>query len=187
MKYLADMGMSFNVRKCVYATTSRIYSIMVLLDPNNAGTVWICLMAKSTVPYLDLRLDPKGMAPMKEKQVRCEALMRQCKNNPGPAWVPHEVMATVVGGIVRYAVSYLLDTEADVVQLNAARKTAARRFENLPKDLSNVAVRSSKELKLAHIGVLCRDSVVVSVAQLTHHRSAVIKGELRALLDNLHT
>ena len=34
---------------------------------------------------------------------------------------------------------------------------------------------------------LCRDSVVVTMAQLTHHRSAVIKGELRALLDVLHT
>ena len=57
----------------------------------------------------------------------------------------------------------------------------------LPKDLSNLVVRSGKGLKLVDIRVLCRDSMVVTVAQLTHHRLAVIKGELRALLDNLHT
>ena len=50
--------MSLNVRKCAYATTARISSIMVHLDPNNAVTLWVCLVAKSTVPYLSLRLDP---------------------------------------------------------------------------------------------------------------------------------
>ena len=41
---------------------------------------------------------------MKEKHVlRCEALLGWYKNRLGPASVPHEVMAAVVGGIVRYA------------------------------------------------------------------------------------
>ena len=101
--------------------------------------------------------------------------------------MPHEVMAPVVGGIVRYAAPYLSDTAAEVVRLNAAIKTAALQFENLPKDLSNVVVRSGKRLKLADIRVMCRYSVEVMVAQLTHHHSAVIKGELRALLADLLT
>ena len=73
------------------------------------------------------------------------------------------------------------------MRLNAAIKAAALQFENLPKDLSNVAVRSGKGLKWADIPGLCRDIVVVTLAQLTHHRSAVITGELRAMLDDLHT
>ena len=57
----------------------------------------------------------------------------------------------------------------------------------MPKDLSNVVVWSGKGLKLVDIRVLCCDSVVVTLAQLTHHRSAVIKGEWRPLLDDLRT
>ena len=144
-------------------------------------------MAQSTVPYLGLRLDTKGMASMKEKHVLCcEALVGWCKNTLGPASVPHEVMAAVVGGIVRYAAPYLSDVAAEVVRLNAAIKTAALQFENLPKNLSNVVVRFGKGLRLADVRVLCRDSVVATVAQVMHHRSAVIKGELQALLDELH-
>ena len=76
---LADMGMSIKVGKCGYTTTTRVPSIMVHLSPNNAVTPWACLVAKSTVPYLGLRLDPKGMASMKEKHVlRCP---------PGTAWL----------------------------------------------------------------------------------------------------
>ena len=100
--------------------------------------------------------------------------------------VPHEVMAAVVGGMVRYAAPHLSDTVAEIVRLNAAIKIAALQFENLPKDLSNIVVQYGKGLKLADIRVLCRDSVVATIAQLTHHRSAVVKGELQALLDNLH-
>ena len=75
-QYLTDMGVSLNVRKCVYATTAHIPSIMMHLNPNDAATPWVCLEAKSTVPYLGLRLDPTGMASMKEKHVlRCEALV----------------------------------------------------------------------------------------------------------------
>ena len=54
--------------------------------------------------------------------------------------------------------------------------TCILQFEKLPKDLSNVAVRSRKALNLAHILVLCRDSVVVTLAQLTHPCSALVKG-----------
>ena len=50
------------------------------------------------------------------------------------------------------------------MRLNAAIKTAALHFENPPKDLSNVVVRSGNALKLADIRVLCRDSVVVVLA-----------------------
>ena len=66
-----------------------------------------------------------------------------------------------------------------------SRLRAALQFENLPKDPSNVAVRAGKGLKWADIRVLYRDSVIVTPAQLTHHRSAVIKGELRAMLHDL--
>ena len=80
-KYLADMGMSLNVRTCAYATTARISSIMVHLDPSNAVTLWVFPMAKKTVPYLGLGLDPKGIPSMKKKHVlRCEALLGWCKN-----------------------------------------------------------------------------------------------------------
>ena len=73
---------------------------------------------------------------MKQKHVlRCEALLGWCKNTLGPESVPHEVMAAMVGGIV-----HVSDTAEGVVKLNAAIKTAALQFENLPKDLSNVAV-----------------------------------------------
>ena len=125
-RYLAEMDMSLNVGNCAYATTTHMPSIMVNLEPNNAVTTWVCLMAKSTVPYLGLRLGPKGMASMKAKHVlRCEALVGWCKNTLGPASVPHVVMAAVVGGIVRYAAPYLSDTADEVVRLNAAIKTAA--------------------------------------------------------------
>ena len=118
MQYLADMGLSLNVGKCVYATTKCIRSIMVHLDRNNAVTPWVCLMAKRTVPYMGLRLDPKGTASMKERHVlRCEAPLVWCENTLGPASVPHEVMAMVVGGIVRYTAPYLSDTVEEVVRI----------------------------------------------------------------------
>ena len=162
-QYLANMGMPLNVSKCLYATIARVPLIMVCLHPNNAATPWVCVEAKSTVLHLGLRLDPKGMAYMKEKHVRCcEALLGSCKNTLGPASV-HEVMAAVVGGIVRYAAPYLSDTAEAVVKLNVAIKTAALQFEHLPKDVSNVAVRSGNGLKLADVQVPCHDSVVVSL------------------------
>ena len=117
-EYLADMGMSLNVGKSAYATTTRVPSIIVHLSPNNAVTPWVCLVGKSNVPYLGLRLDPKGMASMKEKHVlRCEALVDWCKNILGPLSVPHKVMAAVVGGLVRYAAPYLSDAAEKVVRL----------------------------------------------------------------------
>ena len=153
-----------------------------------AVTLWVYLIAKSISPYLGLRLGPQGMVSMKEKHVlRCEALLGWWKNTLGPVSVPHALIAVMVGGIVRCATPYLSDTAEEVVRLNAAIKIAALQFENLPNDLSNVVVRFGTGLKLADIRVLCPDSVVVAVAQLTHHRSAVIKGELRTLLDELQT
>ena len=187
-QYLADMGMSLNVGNCACATTTFVPSIMVHPSPNNVVTPWVCLVAKSIVLYVGLRLDPKGMASMNEKHVlRREALLGGCKNTLWPVSVPLEVMAAVVSDIVRYAAPYLSDTAEGVVRLNAAIKTAALQFENLPKDLSNEVVRYDKGLKLAVVRVLCHDSVVVTLARITHHRSAVINGELRALLDDLHT
>ena len=182
-QYLTDMGMSLNVNKCAYANTARIPSIMVCLNPGNAAAPWVCLRAKGTVPYMGLRLDPRGIASMKEKHVlRCEALLGWCKNTLGPASVPHEVMAAVVGGIVRYAAPYLSNMAEAVVKLNAAIKAVALQFEKLPKDLSNVAVRCGHGLRLADVQVMCRDSVVATLAQLTHHRSATVRTELRAML-----
>ena len=186
-RYLTDMGMSLNVDKCAYANTARIHSIMVYLNPGDTAAPLVCLRAKGTVPYLGLRLDPRGMATMKEKHVlRCEALLGWCKNTLGPASVPHEVMAAVVGGIVRYAAPYLSDTAEAVIKLNTAIKAAALQFEKLPKDLSNVAVRSGHGLRLADVQVICRDSVVATMAQLTHHRSMTVRDELRAMLRDMH-
>ena len=75
-QYLTDMGMSLNVRKCAYTTTARIPSVMVYLNPNNVATPWVCLQAKSTMPYLSLRLDKRGMGSKKEKDVLgCKALV----------------------------------------------------------------------------------------------------------------
>ena len=97
-----------------------------------------------------------------------------------------EVMAAVVGGIVRYAAPYLSDTAEAVMKLNAAIKAAALQFEKLPKDLSNVAVRSGHGFRLADVQVICRDSVVGTMAQLTHHRSTTVRDELRAMLRDIH-
>ena len=186
-RYLTDMGMSLNVGKCAYANTARIHSIMVYLNPGDTAAPWVCLRAKGTVPYLGLRLDPRGMATMKEKHVlRCEAFLGRCKNTLGPASVPHEVMAAVVGGIVRYAAPYLFDTAEAVIKLNTAIKAAALQFEKLPKDLSNVAVRSGHGLRLADVQVICRDSVVATMAQLTHHKSTTVRDKLRAMLRDMH-
>ena len=186
-QYLTDMGMSLNVNKCAYANVVCIPSIMVCLNPGNTAAPRVCLRAKGTVPYWGLRLDPRGVASMKEKHVlRCEALLGWCKNTLGPASVPHEVMAAVVGGFVRYAAPYLSDTAEAVVKLNAAIKAAALQFEKLPKDLSKVAVRCGHGLRLADAQVICRDSVVATLAQLTHHRSATVRTELRALLCDMH-
>ena len=182
-RYLTDMGMSLNVGKCAYANTARIHSIMVCPSPGNTAAPWVCLRAKGTVPYLGRRLDPR------EKHVlRCEALrlLGWCKNTLGPASVPHEVMAAVVGGIVRYAAPYLPDTAEAVIKLNTAIKAAALQFEKLPKDLSNVAVRSGHGLRLADVQVICRDSVAATMAQLTHHRSTTVRDELRAMLRDMH-
>ena len=89
-RYLADMGMSLNIRQCAYTTTARISSIMVRLHPDNAVAPWVCLVAKGDVPYLGLRFDPRGTASMKEKHVLCcEAPLGWCKNTLGPASVPH--------------------------------------------------------------------------------------------------
>ena len=51
-------------------------------------------------------------------------IQRWCKNTLGPASLPHEEMAAVVGGIVRYAAPYLSYSAEEVVRLNAAIKTA---------------------------------------------------------------
>ena len=118
--------------------------------------------------------------------LRCEARLGWCKNTLGPASVPHEVMAAVVGGIVRYAAPYLSDTAETVVKQNGAIKAAALQFENLPKDLSNLAVRFGNGLRLADVRVICRDSIVATVAPPTHHRSASIRTELRAMLRDMH-
>ena len=186
-QYLTDMGMSLNVGKCAYANAARIHSIMVYLSPGNTAAPWVCLRAKGTVPYLGLPLDPRGVATMEEKHVlRCEALLGWCKNTLRPASVPHEVMAAVVGGIARYTAPYLSDTVEAVVKLNAAIKAAALQFEKLPKELSNVAVRSGHGLRLADVQVICRDSVVAPLAQLTHHRSTTVWDELRAMLRDIH-
>ena len=124
---------------------------------------------------------------MKEKHVlRCEALLGWCKNTLGPASVPHEVMAAVVRGILRYTAPYLSDTAEVVVKLNGANKAAALQFEKLPKDLSSVAVRSGHGLRLADVQVICRDSVVATLAQLTHHRPTTVRVELRAMLRDMH-
>ena len=186
-QYLADMGMSLNVSKCAYATSARIPSILVCLNPNNAAVPWVCLQAKGTIPYPRLRLDPRGIASMKEKHVlRCKALLGWCKKTLRPAPVPHEVMVAVVGGIVRYAAPYLSDTEETVMMLNAAIKAAALQFDTMSKDLSNVAVRFGHGLRLADVRVICRDSVVATVAQLTHHPSPTVRSELRAMLPDMH-
>ena len=44
-----------------------------------------------------------------------------------------------------------------MIKLNTAIKAAALQFEKLPKDLSNVAVRSGHGLRLADVQVVCRD------------------------------
>ena len=72
------------------------------------------------------------------------------------------------------------------MKLNAAIKAAAVQFEKLPKDLSNVVVRSGHGLRLADVHVIFRDSVVATLAQLTHHRSATVRTELRAMLRDMH-
>ena len=186
-QYLTDIGMSLNVGKGPYANTARIHSIMVCLSPGNTAASWVCLRAKGTVPYLGLRLDPRGVATMKEEHVlRCEALLGWCKNRLGPESVPNEVMAAVVGGVMRYAAPYLSDKAEAVIKLNTAIKAAALQFEKLPKDLSNVAVRSGHGLRLADVQVICRDSVVATMAQLTHHRSTTVRDELRAILRDIH-
>ena len=175
--------MSLNISKCVYATTARIPSIMVYLNLSNAAAPLVLLQAKGTVPYLGLHLDPRGIASMTEKHVlQCEALPGWCKDKLGPASVPHEVIAAVVGGIVRYAAPCLSDTAETVVKVNAVIKAAALQSKNLPKDLSNVAMRSGHELRLVDVGVICRASVVATLALLTHHRLATVRSELRAML-----
>ena len=65
--------------------------------------------------------------------LRCEALLGWCKNTLGPASVPHEVMADVVGGVMQYAAPHMSDAAATVVKLNAAIKAAALQFKTCPR------------------------------------------------------
>ena len=183
-QYLTDMDMSLNVSQGPHANTARIPLIMV--NPENAAAPWVCLRAKGTMPNFGLRLDPRGITSMREKHVlRCEALLGLCKNTLGSASVPHEVMAAVVGGIVQYAASYLSDTAEAVVKLNAAIKAEALLFEKLSKDLSNVTVPPGQGLRLVDVQVICRDSVVATLAQLMHHRAATVGTELQAILRDM--
>ena len=118
--------MSLNIGNCTCATTTCVPSIMVHLNHNNDVTPWVCLVAQSTVAYLGLRLDSKASASMEEKHAhRCEALLGWCTTTVGTALVPHEVMAAILGGIVRYAALYLSDFAVEVVRLKASMKTAA--------------------------------------------------------------
>ena len=55
-----------------------------------------------------------------------------------------------------------------------------------PWDVSNVAVWSGHGLKLADVRVISRDSVVATVAQLTHHRLAMVRSERRVMLRDVH-
>ena len=87
---------------------------------------------------------------------------------------------------MRYAAPYLSDTAEAVVKVNDAIKATALQFEKLLKDLSNVAVRSGHGLRLADVQVICRDSVVATLAQPTHHRSATVRTELRAMLRDMY-
>ena len=136
-RYLTDIGMSLNVGKCAYANTAGIHSIMVCLSPGTTAAPWVCLRAKGKVPYLGLRLDPRGVATIKEEHVlRCEALLGWCQNTSGPVSVPHEVMAAVVGGIVRYAAPYLSDKAEAVIKLNTAIKAAAYSSRSCPRPCS---------------------------------------------------
>ena len=93
--------------------------------------------------------------------LRCQALSN---NTLGPAWVPHEVMAAVVGGIVQHAALYLSDAASEGVRLNTTIKAAALQFEGLPKDRSNVMVPVGKGLGLSDVRVLYCDSVLATVA-----------------------
>ena len=49
-----------------------------------------------------------------------------------------------------------------------------------------MAVRSGHGLRLADVQVMCRDSVVATLAQLTHQRSATVPTKLRAMLRDMH-
>ena len=49
--YLTDMGMFLNVGKCAYANNAWISLIKVCHTPENAAAPWVCLRAKSRVPY----------------------------------------------------------------------------------------------------------------------------------------
>ena len=157
--------MSLNVGKFVYAVATRIAAIMVHLDPTNASTPWVCLLVKSTVPDLGLKLEPKGMASTKEKHVlRSKALLSRCRYTLESASVPHKVMPAVVGGIMRYVAPYHCDNAAEVVRSNTTIKIAALQFDNRPKDICNVVVRCGTGLKLVDIRVMRHDSVVVTAA-----------------------
>ena len=177
-RYLTDMGMSLNVGKCAYANTARIRSIMVCLSPGNTAAPWVCLRAQG--------LDPRGVATMKEKHVlRCEALL-VLQEHVGAGVGASGGDGGCVWRIVRYAAPYLSYTAEAVVKLNTAIKAAALQFEKLPKDPFNVAVRSGHGLRLADVQVICRDSVVATVGQLTHHRWTTVRDELRAMLRDMH-
>ena len=87
---------------------------------------------------------------------------------------------------MRYAAPYLSDKAEAVIKLNTAIKDAALQFQKLPKDLCNVAVRSAHGLRLADVLVICRDSVVATMAQLTHHRSTTVWDGMQAMLWDMH-
>ena len=85
-----------------------------------------------------------------------------------------------------YAVWCLSHATIEVVQLNVAMKGAAMHFESPPRDISNVAIWSGKGLRLPEVEDLCGYLVRVMVAALTHHRSVVVREEVRAMLGNMH-
>ena len=49
-----------------------------------------------------------------------------------------------------------------------------------------MAVRSGHGLRLADVQVICCDSVVATLAQLTYHWSTTVRDELQAMLQDMH-
>ena len=70
--------------------------------------------------------------------------------------------------------------------MKSAVRSAAVRSEDLPRDDSSAAIRSSKGLHLENMQDICMDSVVAMVAQLVHHCSAKVREELLHMMDAIH-
>ena len=183
---LYHMGMSLNVKKCRYATTSQHTVIWLGLRPAEDAP-WVQFIADVFVPYLGISLLSDGRAILQEKHInRIQSVVGWCTSTMAPEALVQSVLSSVVSGIARFAAPFLSDDCASVRAIHTVVRKASFRSERLRFDFSNVALYSEDGMKVDDVTSLVQDSAIATVASLAHHPSERVRDALGDMLDRVH-